>query len=280
LIAATVLPILVIPDREFEWDEAQGLDECDLGLIDDWVRTVLEPSRQARRKRMRPGRVIAIKHPLPQIKQAHDFSPASLHDCDQLLNLLLRRKANSLGRREREEIGRALRINPAPVPASTLTPGAATWLLWAMSWRGVSTARQIASPPLHAPTLVIQWWSSMPGPLRFGPAGQLLRVLGDCAARTYRFWGQMVRRMRASGWYVLNPRIVRIRFRPQLLGSNSTTRKTEPIVYCAFACSVCRNLPTMDKIVVSSDHESRTCIRPQRRLRPNRRQTDIFASAD
>jgi hypothetical protein len=35
-----------------------------------------------------------------------------------------------------------------------------------MIWRGVSTARQITSPPLHAPTLVIQWWASMPGSLK------------------------------------------------------------------------------------------------------------------
>jgi len=41
--------------------------------------------------------------------------------------------------------------------------------------------------PLHAPTLVIQWWASMPGSLCFGPAGQLLRVLGHCAERLYRF---------------------------------------------------------------------------------------------
>jgi hypothetical protein len=97
-------------------------------------------------------------------------------------------RGQRVGRRERAEIGRVLRITtPAPVSALTLSPDTATWLLWAMSWRGVSTARQIASPPLHAPTLVIQWWASMPGSLCFGPAGQLLWVLGHCAERLYRF---------------------------------------------------------------------------------------------
>jgi hypothetical protein len=130
---------------------------------------------------------------------------------------------DSLGRRERAEIGGVLRTtNPMPVSVLKLSPGTATWLLWAMSWRGVSTARQIASPPLHAPTLVIQWWASMPGSLCFGPAAQLLRVLGDCAERLYRFWGRVVERMRASGWYLLNPRLVRFKFKPLIRDLNPT----------------------------------------------------------
>jgi hypothetical protein len=124
------------------------------------------------------------------------------------------------------EIGGVLRTtNPLPASVVTLSPGTATWLLWAMSWRGVSTARQIASPPLHAPTLVIQWWASMPGSLCFGPAGNLLRVLGDCAERLYRFWGRVVQRMRASGWYLLNPRLVRIKFKPLPADSNRVQPK-------------------------------------------------------
>jgi hypothetical protein len=60
----------------------------------------------------------------------------------------------------------------------------------------------------------------MPGSLCFGPAGNLLRVLGDCAERLYRFWGRVVQRMRASGRYLLNPRLVRIKFKPLLAESN------------------------------------------------------------
>jgi hypothetical protein len=142
-------------------------------------------------------------------------APGSLQDCDQLLKVLMRRKIQSLGCRERAQIRRTLHAtNPITVSAWAMSPRAATWLLWAMSWRGVSTARQMASPPLHAPTLIVQWWASMPGSLCFGPAGHLLQVLGDCAARLYRFWRGVVERTRASGSYVLDPRLVRIKFTP------------------------------------------------------------------
>jgi hypothetical protein len=36
-----------------------------------------------------------------------------------------------------------------------------------MSWRGVSTARQLTAPPLDAPTLVVHWWTSVPVALCF-----------------------------------------------------------------------------------------------------------------
>jgi hypothetical protein len=100
----------------------------------------------------------------------------------------------------------------------TLSPSAATWLLWAMSWRGESTARQIASPPLHAPTLLLKWWTSMPASLCFGPAGNLLCVLGNCVERLYRFWRCVVERMRSSGWYLLDPRLVSIKFKAIAVG--------------------------------------------------------------
>lgn len=149
-----------------------------------------------------------------------------------------------------------------------------------MSWRGVSTARQIASAPLHAPTLVIQWWASMPGSLCFGPAGQLLRVLGDCAARLYRFWGRVVQRMRASGWYLLNPRLVRFKFKPLIPDSNPIAVMERSIANQPFASLVCQSLPTMDNIVVSVEQESTTCEDPQRQNRSGRRQSDTFASAE
>ena len=82
----------------------------------------------------------------------------------------------------------------------------------------MSTARQIASPPLHAPTLLLKWWTGMPGSLCFGPAGNLLSVLGDCVERVYRFWRCVVQRMRTSGWYLLDPRLVSIKFRAIAVG--------------------------------------------------------------
>lgn len=56
-------------------------------------------------------------------------------------------------------------------------------------------------------------------------ARHLFRILGDCAARLYRFWGGVVERLRASEWYLLDPRLVRFKFRPLLADSNGTHPK-------------------------------------------------------
>ena len=71
------------------------------------------------------------------------------------------------------------------VPSSTLCADAATWLLWAMSWRGISSPRQLFAEALHPPTLLINWWSKMPAPLRFGPTRSLLRALCAVMEQTY-----------------------------------------------------------------------------------------------
>jgi hypothetical protein len=204
LTSAAMLPILIVPDRLFEPAELPRIDASRTVLHHfatpkSFVRTPKAPTRV----RCRLARVIEIRHKLPSIMHSNCSAPGSLQDCDQLLKVLMRRKIQSLGCRERAQIRRTLHAtNPITVSA------------WAMSWRGVSTARQMASPPLHAPTLIVQWWASMPGSLCFGPAGHLLQVLGDCAARLYRFWRGVVERMRASGSYVLDPRLVRIKFTP------------------------------------------------------------------
>jgi non-ribosomal peptide synthetase component F len=74
------------------------------------------------------------------------------------------------------------------------------------------------SSPLHAPTLLLKWWASMPASLCFGPAGNLLCVLGNCVERLYRFWRCVVERMRSSGWYLLDPRLVSIKFKAIAVG--------------------------------------------------------------
>jgi len=38
--------------------------------------------------------------------------------------------------------------------------------------------------------------------------------------RLYRFWGRVVERMRAAGWYLLDPRLVRIKFKPLQADAN------------------------------------------------------------
>jgi hypothetical protein len=45
-------------------------------------------------------------------------------------------------------------------------------------------------------------------------------VLADCAARLYRVWERVVKRMRASGGDSLDPRMVRIKFTPLMPDTN------------------------------------------------------------
>ena len=119
----------------------------------------------------------------------------------------------------------------------------ATWLLWAMSWRGVTTVRQPGGPPLHVSILVVRWRTGMPGTLYFGPAAPLLRVLADCAARLYRVPGmeRLVKRMRVSGGDSLDPRIVRIKFTPLMPDRNSTPVIDRSQGKQSFASLVCAN---------------------------------------
>jgi hypothetical protein len=85
--------------------------------------------------------------------------------------------------------------------------------MWEASWRGMSTALQVASPPLHAQTLTVKWWTSTPESLRFGPSEYLLRALSQCARNLDRFWQSVVGRMKPYGSYFLDPRLVSIELR-------------------------------------------------------------------
>ena len=87
-----------------------------------------------------------------------------------------------------------------------------TWVLWAMSWYGTSTPQSLFAPILHPPTLLVQWWTSMPTTLRFGPAPELLRALRDCASETYVLWNRLAPRLRARRLCALDPKLVRIEF--------------------------------------------------------------------
>ena len=112
-------------------------------MIDFWVST----GRHAKFWVLSPAE--AEKAPLPKsvhgVALDRDAAPASLQDCDQLLKLLLRRKADSMGRRQRVVLRSAMNATGvAPASIAALSPETATWLLWAMSWRGVSTPRHLA----------------------------------------------------------------------------------------------------------------------------------------
>jgi hypothetical protein len=85
--------------------------------------------------------------------------------------------------------------HPATLPAAKAYPDVVSGLLWEACWRGVSTARQVTSPPLHAQALTVKWWTSAPESLRFGPSEYLLRALSECAMNLDGFWQSVVGRM-------------------------------------------------------------------------------------
>jgi hypothetical protein len=247
----TMLPILIMPDGTPEFDDEIPLDGSDsetestgFDEIDALWQAIPESEK---RTRVFPGPWVEIRHPIPPVTEHCDDAPASLQDCDRLLKLLLRRKADSLGRHQRIELRWVMQTTDlAPVSIAMLSPETATWRLWAMSWRGVSSARQLVSPPLHPPTLVVQWWTSMPTSLCFGSAGTLLRVFADCAGRLYRFWRRTVKRERDSTGVVLDPRMVRIKFTPLISDTNSTGKIENLRGKGSFASLVCGNLTTSD----------------------------------
>jgi hypothetical protein len=253
VILVTMLPILIMPDSAIEPE-----DEClpepsesateSADLYDFPELWGLMP-QSVRRGRPPLGPWVDIRPRVPPIAQDTDAAPASLQDCEQLLKSLLRRKVNALGPAERKELRRIMYSTTiAPASIATLSPETATWLLWAMNWRGVSTPRQLVSPPLHAPTLVVQWWMSMPTSLSFGPAATLLRVFADCAERLYRFWWRTVTRKRGPTADALDPRIVRIKFTPVILEKNSAETIENLPGKRPFATLVCGNLPRSDTI--------------------------------
>lgn len=149
-----MLPILIMPDSPIELAEeilAEPSDSAtaltDLYEIEE-IRELV--AHALRRGRATLGPWVEIRQRVPAVTQSSDAAPASLQDCDQFLKLLLRRKAESMPPLQRTELRRVMQTTGlAPASIATLSPQTATWLLWAMSWRGVSTPRQLVCPPLH-----------------------------------------------------------------------------------------------------------------------------------
>jgi hypothetical protein len=244
-----MLPILIMPDSapepEYATPHAASDIETELEAIRELCWDLLPQAGGSTTVALGPW--VEVRHRVPSVQASP--APASLHDCEQFLKLLLRRRAHLRGRRQRAELRRFLRTTTA-APSSIASLGAetVTWLLWAMNWRGVSTARQLVSAPLHAPTLFVQWWTVMPLTLCGGPAAELLRVLAHCAARSYRIWERVVKTMRASGRDSLDPRIVRIKFTPLTSDTNSMRGIDRAGAKTSFVGWVCANLPTNDSI--------------------------------
>jgi hypothetical protein len=217
-------PILIMPMpkiREGVFAEARRLNQLDAkrGAIElDDHRAIIDDVEQ-RRMRWRRwcglSKVIVMRsseQPVP--RQNPMARPASLETCENLIEMLLRRKRLSLPTRARADSKRLLDLgHPATLPAAAANPLAVTWLLWEASWRGMSTGLQVARPPLHVQTLTVKWWTSTPELLRFGPSQYLLRALSECATNLDLFWQSVVERMKRYGFYFVDPRLVSIEFR-------------------------------------------------------------------
>lgn len=173
----------------------------------------LRNRRSKWRGRCRLASRVVVRTALSRVTHGNAAEPGSLGDCERMLSRLLRHKRTALPMHARSALDRFCRsTHLVTVKTSVLYPDAATWLLWAMSWRGVSTAQQTIVRSLHPPILLVKWWTSMPASLCFGPAGPLLRALCDCVERMYYFWRSVTARMRSYGTYLLDPRLVSIQF--------------------------------------------------------------------
>ena len=216
-------PILIIPIpkiREEDLAEARWLNERDAkrgaveldnkgSVIDD-----LEDRRDRWRRWCGLSKVVRIRSVCQfGLGERKMGAPASLDTCENLIEMLLRRRQLSLPDRARNYRKRLLEFgHPTTLPAAKAYPQVISGLMWEACWRGMSTALQVASPPLHAQTLTVKWWTNTPESLRFGPSEYLLRALSECARNLDRFWQSVVGRMKPYGSYFLDPRLVSIEF--------------------------------------------------------------------
>lgn len=241
-------PILIIPipkireedlveaRRSNQLDAKRGAVELDAkgAVIDD-----LEDRRDRWRRWCGLSKIIRMRSVDQSVPGERKMGmPASLNACENLIEMLLRRRQLSLPDGARNYRKRLLEFgHPATLPAAKAYPQVISGLMWEACWRGMSTALQVASPPLHTQTLTVKWWTSTPEWLRFGPSEYLLRALGECARNLDRFWQSVVGRMKPYGSYFLDPRLVSIEFR-------------------AAEKRVRRHLPTSDNIALRKRQQS------------------------
>jgi hypothetical protein len=148
-----MLPILIMPDSPTEPEDEilletgdSATESADLYEIEDlWE----EMPQEGRRGRTPLGSWVEIRHRIPRIAEGSDSPPARLQDCDQFLKLLLRRKAGSMKRGQREELRRVMHTTGiGSETITTLSPETGTWLLWRSEH--ASSARLAAAPCTHA----------------------------------------------------------------------------------------------------------------------------------
>jgi hypothetical protein len=264
-------PILIIPVpkvREEDLAEARRLNHLDAqrGAVELDAKGAVIEDIEDRRDRWRRWCGLSKTICMRSVDQCVPGErkvgapPASLDTCENLIEMLLRRRRLSLPDRARNYGKRLLELgHPATLPAAKAYPQVVSWLLWEACWRGMSTARQVASPPLHTQTLTVKWWTSTPEWLRFGPSEYLLRALGECARNLDQFWQSVVGRMKPYGSYFLDPRLVSIEFR----AGDQRLR---------------RNLPTSDNFALRKHPHSMSYARTEAKTAFGSGQSDRIAS--
>src|ERR1700693_969729 len=107
-----MLPILIMPDMVPEPVDEILIEASDSAtdLTDLYeIEALWEAMPQAKRRGRIPlGPWVEIRHLVTPGTQSSDAAPASLQDCDQLLKLLLRRRADSLGHGQRKELRKVM----------------------------------------------------------------------------------------------------------------------------------------------------------------------------
>src|ERR1700678_437855 len=83
-------------------------------------------------------------------------SPASLDTCENLIQMLLRRRQFSLPDRARNYRKRLLDFgHPATLPAAKAYPEVISGLMWEACCPGMSTRGEVASPPINTKTIPV-----------------------------------------------------------------------------------------------------------------------------
>ena len=235
------LPILIVPApkrRAVNWAECRRIDELDArrGAVeldpDGAVVNDLEERRVRWRRRCRLSRIITMRHTDMRPTRSKYAVPAKLAHCEARVSAVLLTKKLSLPRRTRADIERLVQITyPVTLPTGLVRSDALAYLLWEASWRGVSTPQQTAQPALHVQTLTAKWWIGLPEETRYGSPADLLNSLASSVASLFRFWQCVLERMRPFGFYFVDPRLVRIEWRPPIRSAQPERQRLEILPY-------------------------------------------------
>jgi len=209
-----MLPILIVPDAWWTEPEHSYREGRAKRLRSPGDRQPGWKPQPAKPERHPPKFVAALSFHVPALKETDVVGTANLTDCERFLKLMLRRKWKALSTPERSQLDEmACCLRRATIFTKSLSINAAAWLLWSMSWRGISSVPQVFAPQLHPPTLMLRWWTVMPAALRFGCSSTLQRLLWSVLEETHCIWRLVARRMESRRPHRLDRNLVQVRFR-------------------------------------------------------------------